>query len=273
MKLSRMFGVATAAVIVVGLTAAPAWAAPPVNDTVDNAISVDVGFDDSVDTTEATTDAVDAQLNETCGAPATDASVWYLLEPSADVTVIIDVSASNYPAGVAVGVGTPGSLTTVACGPGTVLLEAFAGETYYVLAFDDQSDGGGNGGQLEIAFIETQAPTVTFAVSRNARLDGSGNAVLHGTYTCEGGNSIQISGDLVQLQGFGSVRAQFALVDRKTCDGTRHKWQTVARAFGPDDFRPGRALVTSFGFACGEFLCADGFGERTVQLRSPLPVG
>lgn len=266
MHLSRLLGVATAATIIVGFTAAPAFAAPPVNDTVDDAILVDVGFADSVDTTEATTDAVDAQLNETCGAPATDASVWYLLEPTVDTAVIIDVSRSNYSAGVAVGVGTPGSLTTVACGPGTVLLEASAGETYYVLAFDDQTDGGGNGGQLRISFTETESPTVTLAVSRSGRLDSDGNAVLHGTYTCENANFIQISGEVIQIRTIKAVRAQFGFIDRNTCDGTRHMWESVARAFG-EDFRTGTALVTSFGFACGEFLCADGYQERVIRLR------
>lgn len=266
MKLSRLLGVATAATIVVGFTAAPASAAPPINDTVDNAIPVTVGFSDTVNTTDATTDAVDAQLNETCGAPATDASVWYLLEPTTDVTVIIDVSRSDYSAGVAVGVGTPGSLTTVSCGPGTILLEAAAGETYYVLAFDDQFDGGGNGGRLHIAFIETESPTVTLAVSRRAFLDSQGNAVVHGTYRCENGNGVQISGEVFQAQGLRGARGNFAFVDLGTCDGTRQQWEATARTFGAN-FRVGNALVTSFGFACGPFLCSDGFGQRVIKLR------
>ena len=50
-------------------------------------------------TTGATTDADDAQLNTTCGAPATDASVWYSLQGSGK-GVVADVSSSDYSAGV-----------------------------------------------------------------------------------------------------------------------------------------------------------------------------
>jgi hypothetical protein len=89
-----------------------------------------------LDTTEATTDSDDAQLNTNCGAPATDASVWYALEGS-DTPVVVDVSQSNYSAGVLVGVGSQGDLRIVTCGPGTVAFFAFAGTTYYVLAIDD----------------------------------------------------------------------------------------------------------------------------------------
>jgi hypothetical protein len=56
-----------------GVSAPAALAAPPSNDTFAGA-RPDVS--ELLDTTEATTDSDDAQLNATCGAPATDASVW-----------------------------------------------------------------------------------------------------------------------------------------------------------------------------------------------------
>ena len=90
-----------------------------------------------LDTTEATTDADDAQLNESCGAPATDASVWYAIDGS-DTGIVVDVSQSDYSAGIIVGVGSQGNLDTVDCGPGTVGFFAAAGTTYYVLALDVQ---------------------------------------------------------------------------------------------------------------------------------------
>jgi len=268
--LNRAVTVLSVAAAIVAATAAPALAAPPTNDTIDNAIPVDVGYRAVVNTTDATTDSVDAQLNQSCGAPATDASVWYTLQPAADGAVIIDVSRSSYSAGVAVGVGTPGSLQTVACGPGTILRDAQAGQTYYVLAFDDQQDGTGNGGRLSISFMATDTPTATLAVSRSARLDDNGNAVLHGTFRCENGNPIQISGEAIQIRTFTSVRAQFATLRFGQCDGTRHSWEAVARAFGAD-FRTGSALVSSFGFVCGTFLCTEGFSERVVRLRPAQP--
>jgi hypothetical protein len=57
-----------------------ALAAPPANDTFANATQALIRFSEVLDTTEATTDSDDAQLNESCGAPATDASVWYVLQ-------------------------------------------------------------------------------------------------------------------------------------------------------------------------------------------------
>lgn len=41
-----------------------------------------------------------------------------------------------------------------------------AGTTYYVLAIDDQSDGGGNGGSLSISFNEVLSPTLDIITVR-----------------------------------------------------------------------------------------------------------
>src|SRR2546422_10701865 len=116
-----------------------ALAAAPSNDTFGGATAATLGFSQQLDTTEATTDADDAQLNASCGAPATDASVWYAFTGS-DAGVIVDVSSSDYSAGVLVGTGTEGNLQTITCGPGTVSFFAASGTTYYVLAIDDQGD-------------------------------------------------------------------------------------------------------------------------------------
>ena len=104
-------------------------AAPPGNDVIEGAVAAAPGFSTVLDTTDATTDEVDSQLNEFCGAPATDASVWYALTVPSDTGVLVDVSASDYSAGVLVGVGSPGSLAIEACGPGSVGFNASAGTT------------------------------------------------------------------------------------------------------------------------------------------------
>jgi hypothetical protein len=141
--------------------------------------------------------------------------------------VVIDVSQSNYSAGVLVGVGTQGNLETVTCGPGTVGFFAAAGTTYYVLAIDDQLDGRGNGGLLNISFNEAPPPpTVDIAVSRfgivNARI---GVATISGTYTCTNGDEIatfvtgrQDVGRRFSILGFGGF------FDFGTCDGALHSW-------------------------------------------------
>src|SRR6476646_600258 len=150
------------ALSMLGLYAPAVLAGDPGNDVFSGATAgASLPFSESVDTTQATTDADDAQLNTNCGAPATDASVWYAVQGT-DQTVVVDVSQSDYSAGVLVGVGSQGNLQLVTCGPGAVAFFAAAGTTYYVLAIDDQLNGDGlNGGALNISFNAVPpAPTI-----------------------------------------------------------------------------------------------------------------
>jgi hypothetical protein len=249
-----------------------AAAAPPSNDTFGGATVVSLGFSEHLDTTEATTDADDAQLNASCGAPATDASVWYAFAAAADAGVVVDVSQSDYSAGVLVGIGTQGNLQTVACGPGTVGFNAVAGTTYYVLAIDDQQDGGGNGGTLQISFnAAPPPPTVDIIVDRFGRVDPrTGVAHLTGTYICTDADFIDVFGDVSQTVGRFVIRGSFSFFDVGTCDGTQHSWSaTVFPENGK--FAGGKAMTVTFAFSCGAFECASDFTEQTVQLRGGRP--
>lgn len=268
MRVLRSIASVAALVAASALGVQPAYAAAPDNDTIGGATTASLGFSQVIDTTEATTDADDAQLNASCGAPATDASVWYTINLAADAGVIIDVSASDYSAGVLVGVGTPGALDTVACGPGTVAFFAAAGTTYFVLAIDDQQDGSGNGGALNISFSAAPPPpTLDVAIAPRGTFNSkTGAATLHGTYTCTDADFIDIFGDVTQPVGrIITVRGFFEVFDVATCDGSRHQWTADAI---PDSgkFKGGDALTVAFSFACGSFECADGFTEQTVRL-------
>ena len=77
-RVRLLFALALLLVALVAFTAT-ALAAAPSNDTFPNAKLVTLGFSETLDTTEATTDSDDAQLLETCPAPVTDASVWYAI--------------------------------------------------------------------------------------------------------------------------------------------------------------------------------------------------
>jgi hypothetical protein len=269
MRLTRSITVLFAAVLLLALQALPAVAAPPSNDTIGGATAVSLGFSQELDTTEATTDADDAQLNANCGAPATDASVWYSFTAAADGGVVVDVSQSDYSAGVLVGVGSPGSLEIVTCGPGTVGFTAEAGTTYYILAIDDQGDGGGNGGTLRISITEAPPPpTVEITVDPVGRVNGqTGEAFLTGTYTCTNADFIDVFGEARQTIGVrATVVGFFGFFDVGTCDGTAHTWS--ATVF-PDNgkFAGGKTMTVTFAFACGAFECADGYVEQTVKLR------
>jgi hypothetical protein len=263
----KLLAVLALALSALGVSAPAALAAPPLNDTFPNATPVAIGFSEVLDTTEATTDGDDAQLNTSCGAPATDASVWYALDGS-DTTVVVDVSQSSYSAGVLVGVGSQGNLTTVACGPGTVAFFAAAGTTYYVLAIDDQFDGGGNGGLLSISFNEVQTPMVDITVNRFGKFNArTGVATISGTYTCTGGDFIDVFVDARQNVGrLFSIFGSGFFFDFGTCDEAPHSWSAdVLPQSGK--FAGGKAMTVTFAFSCGPFECATGFVERTVQLR------
>ena len=246
----------------------PALAAPPTNDTIGGATVIGaLPFNDSVDTTEATTDADDTEANTECGAPATDASVWYDFTATADALLLIDVSGSSYLAGVIVVTGNPTEFVLQTCGPDSVVLPVATGETYHILAFDDQGDGGGNGGTLEISVQEAPPPPeIDLTVDPIGHKTRFGSAIVSGTVTCTGTN-VEFSFIDVQLQqrvgrftisGFGSIDL--------LCDGETHEWSV--EVFADNGlFKGGHAAAITFAVACDPFFCAEAFEEATVKLQ------
>lgn len=262
----RKLSAAVAFAIPVVLTAAPALAAAPSNDLIAGAVPVAPGFSTAVDTTDATTDAEDVAVNQNCGAPATDASVWYSYTPSSDETVIVDVSTSDYSAGVIVASGAPGNLTLVTCGPGAVVAGLSGGTTYYIVAFDDQFDEVGNGGTLNLSVtLGPPPPKLTVKVDRVGLVSvRQGTVKLRGTFTCSNADFLNINGQLTQRSGTGEGTFSFGVSGR--CDGKPHSWS--AGVVGPDArFTVGRSASMTFSFACGPIECTDGYREQTVRLR------
>lgn len=264
-------------VILVGLllvgslaAAAPVLAAPPANDTYPNAIPFDIGFSDSFSTTEATTDGVDSEINADCGAPATDASVWYTLTSTVDIGIVVDVSSSSYSAGVIIASGSPGDFTLENCGPGASAWSAVSGVPYSILVFDDQEDGNpANGGTLVInVAVAPPPPDVTLTVNPRGSFNShSGTATISGTVTCTGDADFSFIDVFVRqkvgrlfIDGGGSIEG-FA------CDGTTQAWSTEITPFN-GIFKGGRAITVTFALACGVFQCGEGFDESVVQLSS-----
>lgn len=237
------------------LAAAPALAAAPTNDTYAGRDPIAIGDSLSVDTSEATTDADDTEMNAFCGAPAMDASVWYELTATADGFIGVDVSASTYSAGVFVATGSPGSFEVLACAPGATAFEAVAGQTYAILAIDDQSDGGGNGGMLEIQVAELPPPPVIdLTVDKSGRFDSkTGSATISGTVNCTGGPAEFSFIDVFVRQVVGRFYIDGGgFIEGFACDGTTQAWS--AEVFGFNGiFKGGKALAVSFAFACGQF--------------------
>jgi hypothetical protein len=265
---SRLLGTLCAAASLLVLAASPALAAVPSNDTFAGASVIGaIPFSASLDTTEATTDADDVSANANCGAPATDASVWYSLTPTVDGGLVVDVSGSNYSAGVIVVTGSPGSFTLEACGPGAVGFFAATGTTYYLLLFDDQLDGSGNGGTLNVLVAEIPPPpTIDVTVNPRAQFNPhTGEATLSGTVTCSGEAVFSfLDMELSQKVGRVATVRGFSSID-VLCDGATHAWSaTIAPDSG--EFRGGKGASVTFAVACGVFECSIDFEERRVQL-------
>ena len=76
-------------------------------------------YTQTLDVTGATTDADDAEVNETCGAPVTNNSVWYTFTAGAsDTALVVDTTGSDYSSGVIIATGSPGAADDASVRPG-----------------------------------------------------------------------------------------------------------------------------------------------------------
>jgi hypothetical protein len=264
-RAGQVFGLATAMATLVALGAAPASAEVPSNDTIGGAKAITVPFEEVVDTTEATTDEQDAAINTNCGAPATNGSVWYQFTAGDSPAYVIDVSESDFTAGVIIATGTPGDLTLVNCGPSAVGFESTPGTTYYVMAFSDNPDV--VGGQLSIKVSESgPAPKVSMTVNDTGKANKSGTATISGTYTCEGeADLVVLQGQLQQQQANNTqVRGFFDVPDLK-CGGTFDWSVEVTPESGK--FLRGLAATTALTAGCNVLGCNVYDTLEVVKLR------
>ena len=256
--IAAMFGVA-----LVPLAAGAASAAPPGNDEPAGALVLNVGDRVEQDTTEATTNAADDALNANCGAPATNASVWYQYTPSAKSKVVLDTTASSYSAGLMIFEGTPTADSLIACGPGAVGLRAQAGQTYYIMAFSDSEVDGGN---LVLTLQNAPTPHVHVSMAeRGAAFHGGGGAAqVHGTYSCTHGESFARV-DVHLLQRAGRLKIQADSGTNIRCNGKRHRWS--ARLVSPvGTYARGPAVAKATIVACGVLECRQQKAKRHIHL-------
>lgn len=264
----RLAAAVAAALTMVAITGTPALAAPPSNDVYGGAeVIAAVPFSTALDTTEATTDADDTEMNATCGAPAMDASVWFTFTSPTDEAYLADASASDYSAGVFVATGTPGSFEVLACGPGGAAWQATAGQTYSILVIDDQEDGGGNGGIMQLTLeVAPPPPALDVTVNPIAQFDSkTGSAILAGTIMCGADAEFAfLEAQLTQrvgrllIRGFGGTDV--------TCDGTTRPW-TIEVLGDNGLFKGGKSASATFAAACGVAFCSEYFNESTIQLK------
>jgi hypothetical protein len=267
----RRLSILTVAVTtILGLAAAGPALASAGNDTVATATAVAIPSSTNEDTTVAdTTDATETALNTNCGAPVVEHGVWFSITPAADTFVAIDVSGSDYSAGVMLFAGTPSDATFVDCGPGTIIDDLIGGQTYNVLAFGD-GDSTATGGNLVFAVREAIAPPdISLQINKAGTVDKFGTVHLSGTATCVSsdgsGNVFEIFGDVTQRVGRILIRGSFDIGASIACDGTAQPWDAF---FSGDNgiFAGGKAVTVAVGFGCTD-LCSEGFVDATVQLK------
>jgi hypothetical protein len=244
--------------------ATAASAAPPSNDTAAGATPVTLGQTYTQDTTEATTDALDAALNTQCGAPFTNASVWFTYTDTTGAGFLADMTASDYSGGFMITEGDPNNGTLVACGPGQSATRGAAGTTYYIVAFSDTATNGGN---LSVTFSALPpAPVASLTVDPKGYAYKDGSAKISGTYSCtnaDGYNS-DVEGTLTQRVGRTKING-FFFVYPLECDGSVHRWDALVTS---DNglFAGGKAANVSLAFACGLIECTVAEATGTVQL-------
>ncbi len=265
MKVRTYFLLAfTSAVIGLGVASGPAWAQAPPNDTFEQATQIpSVPFSQTLDTSEATTDATDAEALAACGIPVSGAAtVWYEYTPSADQSLVISTSGStNYTTGVAVLTGSPGSLSAVTCFAGVGTFSAKASQTYHIVVADI---GGGNGGTLNLS---VEALAFELSVDRFGQFDPkTGVATVTGTLTCPDGSLGQVSGTLSQPRGDRTTTARTGLLANVPCNGAAQQWSVT---FKPLDgkFNGGPADVSADAVVCLSVGCIADHADRRIILR------
>ena len=120
-------------------TAGPAWGAPPSNDDVGGAVVITEPLPFTF--TESTVGRRPARRKRhstaSGGVPVFEQGVWFTATSTLDGNVAVDVTASDYSAGILVLTGTPGNFTPVNCAPGRISGPVTAGETYFLVVFGD----------------------------------------------------------------------------------------------------------------------------------------
>ena len=246
-------------------TALTAFAAVPTNDTPSGALAVAKGSSYEVDTTEATTDAIDAALNADCGAPDVKASVWFTFTATDDSGVLFDATQGSDEIGLMVVKGDPtagGGL--IDCGPTLVGIPTEAGATYYVMAFTPNA-GQAPGVITLVVSDPPPAPTVQLTINPRGTAYKDGTAKVGGTYSCtDAAEYSEIFGELRQRVGRLVISGWF-MDSPLNCDGVQHTWEAYVAA---DNglFAGGKAASVTIPFVCGAIECVDTYLDQVVQL-------
>jgi len=271
-QVSKAFAaVSVAAVATLGLvvfSVSPAYAAVPANDTIQNATEITtVPFTDTVDTTDATTDALETSLNANCPAPTVEHGVWYHAVVAQSGNYTADTSQSNYGTGIMVLTGPASAPTFLTCGPTSVTGPLTAGQDVFLLVFGDGATAATSGTMVLTVAAAAPAPTVSVTVSPRGSFGRDGSATIRGTLTCTG-DGVGFEGILGQVEqrvGRVLLSSFFIAQPNVVCDGTPQDW--VATAVPSNGlFRGGHATVDVQAEVCNSGGCGTAGASATVAL-------
>ncbi len=178
----------------------PAMAAAPDNDAFADATWIDaLPFSDSLDTTEATTEATDPSC------VGNGPTVWYAWTAPWDVDVAVSTAGSDYDTTASVWTGSPGAFSEVACNDdsdGTLQSRAswsaVEGETYWVMI---GAYANGVGGSLVVTLDEYVPFELSGTVDTASTVIRTGDGKVEGTIVCSGDGWFSVSGQLTQRTG------------------------------------------------------------------------
>ena len=233
----------------------------PSNDVVGSATAVSVlPFTDVVDVSGATTDADDFQVNDTCGF-FLQHTVWYAFTAGPDDTsLLVDTNDENHnvaASSIIISTGSPGALTSLACGYDKVAAHTTPGTTYYVL-IDNYL------GSVPVTLSQAPPePSFTMSFDGQGTIDRrTGTANLTGTYQCFGDVAF-VFGALIQTKGSHTLRQGFFSLNSAICDGNLRPFSVTAldprRQVPPglvlDPFVPGGATAQVTATVCSAWGC------------------
>jgi hypothetical protein len=255
---------------------AMASAAPPSNDTQAGAVPIGpLPFTYEQSTAEATVDSGEDSARNFCldlGAPKFEHAVWFRADvaPGATESVVVDVTGSDYSAGIAVLVDTGSGLGVLDCAPGVYLSPGPppAG-TYYLVIFGDGLWTDETSGTLRLVVDEAPPPpTVELTLNKTGTADRAGGATISGTVTCTGDDAVlfAVEGQVTQTVGRLIISSYFFQSLETPCDGSTTRWTAYAPATN-GKFAGGRAVTVSIAYGCDLYQCGFGYVEGVVKLN------
>lgn len=249
--------IAAAGVMVLGLsllTPVATAAQAPANDHWQGATKLKLGATVTEDTTNATTDKVDARANKGCGAPFTKASVWFSYTPRSTGRYTLDMSKSDYSGGFMVFRGRPTASSLVGCQATGVAFRGKQGVKYYAVAFSDTRR---NGGTLVVTLDRLHPPQLDVTVDPTATIEDSGDVTVTGSFSCRYADYVSMGVELGQPVGRFEINGSgYVEIQPATCDGSSQPFSATVTPYS-GRFGGGKAVATVYATACSAFACTD----------------